>query len=308
MAHQPSAGSTLPLVPNLPPQLTLDIKDLSFGDQRLLANTRLLVPAGDFTLLMGRSGSGKTTLLRLLAGLPVSGAQRPTQGTIGAATGRTTVQWKLSGNEDLTLAYMGQGDSLLPWCNLVRNVAVGSYLRGNPSGRNVGKGNGANREQSQRKIRVRAMEFLDRVGLADRAFCLPATLSGGERQRVALARTLFEDRELVLLDEPFASLDALTRLELQDWAFRLLRSRTVLWVTHDPTEAFRMADHLVVISNGRLVAIDLPAPNVEQPEAKHPRIQEPRSIASPELARELGRVTGRLLTLIEHANPTKTLA
>mgnify|MGYP003362733740 FL=1 len=98
------------------------------------------------------------------------------------------------------------------------------------------------------------------MGLADRAHHLPANLSGGQRQRTALARTLFEDRPLVLLDEPFSALDARTRAQMQDLAARLLDDRTVLLVTHDPAEAARLGDRILLLRGTGLTEWPRPAP------------------------------------------------
>ncbi|NYZ12057.1 ABC transporter ATP-binding protein [Azospirillum sp. RWY-5-1] len=195
----------------------------------LFENLSLELPAGTVTALLGPSGVGKTTLLRMLAGLAVP--EPPTRLT--AHDGRP-----LAGR----VAYMAQQDLLLPWLTALDNVTLGARLRGEPR-------NGA--------VVGRAAELLRRVGLGDRAGARPAALSGGERQRVALARTLMEDRPLVLMDEPFSALDAITRLRLQDLAAGLLAGRTVLLVTHDPLEALRIADRVLVMT-GRPATIGAP--------------------------------------------------
>ena len=125
---------------------------------------------------------------------------------------------------------MGQQDLLLPWLSAEANVALGARLRG------------------ARPDRARARHLLDAVGLAGAQAARPATLSGGMRQRVALARTLYEDRPVVLMDEPFSALDSLTRAQMQSLAARVLAGRTVLLVTHDPMEACRLADRVLVMS------------------------------------------------------------
>lgn len=138
----------------------------------------------------------------------------------------------LSGGPDMTgqIAWMAQQDLLLPWTTLRDNILLGARLRGEVSDL------------------ARADALLDRLGLADRANALPQQLSGGMRQRAALARTLMEDRPLVLMDEPFSALDSVTRSAMQDLACATLGNRAVLMVTHDPVEACRMADHIYLLA------------------------------------------------------------
>ncbi len=174
------------------------------------------LPGAAWTALLGASGVGKTTLLRVLAGLVAADS-----GTIVTSDGAG-----LAGR----IAYMGQQDLLLPWLSAEANVCLGARLRG------------------AQPDRARARHLLDAVGLAGAADARPATLSGGMRQRVALARTLYEDRPVVLMDEPFSALDGLTRAQMQSLAARVLAGRTVLLVTHDPMEACRLADRVLVMT------------------------------------------------------------
>ena len=207
--------------PFLPPPLAIRLRSarLVYGGLALFDGLDLDVAGGCFTCLLGPSGIGKSSLLRLLAGLTASGVSGELHGDDGLP---------LSGR----VAWMAQQDLLLPWLNVLDNVLLGSRLR------------------SERPDRRRALELLARVGLADAALARPKTLSGGMRQRAALARTLMEDRPVVLMDEPFSGLDALTRLRLQALAVELLAGRTVLLITHDPLEALRLGDHVLVM-NGR---------------------------------------------------------
>jgi len=174
------------------------------------------LPAGELTALLGPSGAGKTTLLRIVAGL-----EAPASGRVVASDDRP-----LAGR----IAYMGQQDLLLPWARALGNIMLGDTLRG------------------VRPDHDRAMTLLARVGLQGRDQALPMELSGGMRQRVALARTLYEDRPVVLMDEPFSALDAITRAKIQDLAAELLAGRTVLLITHDPMEACRLGHQLLVLS------------------------------------------------------------
>jgi putative hydroxymethylpyrimidine transport system ATP-binding protein len=187
------------------------------------------LPGGQTTCLLGPSGVGKTSLLRLVAGLERSAAGTAADGDGRALAGR--------------IAYMAQRDLLFPWLNVLGNVTLGSRLR--------------NERRDRRGVEARARELLARVGLAGRERELPARLSGGMRQRVALARTLVEGRPVVLMDEPFASLDAITRYELQALAAAMLAGRTVLLVTHDPLEALRLG-HRVHVMAGRPARLDVP--------------------------------------------------
>jgi putative hydroxymethylpyrimidine transport system ATP-binding protein len=163
---------------------------------------------------------------------------------------------------------MAQQDLLLPWLSARDNVLIGRRLRG---------------ERVGPAARGRAEELLVRVGLRSAVTARPAALSGGMRQRVALARTLMEDRPVVLMDEPFAGLDAITRYELQALAAELLAERTVLLVTHDPLEALRLGHRLLVLA-GRPARLDA---GVAPPPGPPPRAAET-------VARRQGALLARL--------------
>lgn len=190
---------------------------LEYGGVALFDHLSLELPAGKWTALLGPSGVGKTTLLRLIAGLE--------GGALG--TVRCTDGAPIAGR----VAYMAQQDLLLPWLTLTENVALGARLRGT----------------LDRETTDRARNLLERVGLGGYRDARPDACSGGMRQRAALARTLIEDRPIVLMDEPFSALDAITRLQLQEIAADLLAHRTVLLVTHDPLEALRLGDSVHVM-------------------------------------------------------------
>ena len=162
--------------------------------------------------------------------------------TFGAESRRATDE-RIPGR----VAYMAQSDLLFPWSSVLGNVTAGARLRG------------------ERPCLARARELLVRVGLAELEDRKPAALSGGQRQRVALARTLAEDRPLILLDEPFSALDAHTRSEMQDLAFELLKRRTVLLVTHDPGEAARLGHSIHVMTATGLRSIRTPAGEPPRP-------------------------------------------
>ncbi len=199
-----------------PPALQLRNLALHYGGATIFENLNLDIAAGQLTALLGPSGVGKTSLLRIIAGL-----EAPFAGTVTASD-----EQPLSGR----IAYMAQQDLLLPWLSAIGNVMLGARLRGEPP------------EPG------RAMHLLDRVDLGPRADALPAELSGGMRQRVAIARILYEQRPVVLMDEPFSALDAITRSHIQDLAVELLAGCTILLITHDPLEACRISHHLAVLS------------------------------------------------------------
>jgi putative hydroxymethylpyrimidine transport system ATP-binding protein len=216
--------------PAIPPAVSVHAARLDHGDAPLFDELDFTLAAGQWTCLLGPSGVGKTTLLRLIAGLEDGAA-----GTrIATSDGRP-----LAGR----VAWMGQQDLLLPWLSAADNALLGGRLRGEPD--------------PGRERRGAAVELLMRVGLGGRLAARPAVLSGGQRQRVALVRTLMEDRPVILMDEPFSSLDSVTRWKLQELAVELLAGRTVLLVTHDPREALRLG-HRVHVMAGRPARLDQP--------------------------------------------------
>ena len=236
-----------------PPALLIRGLGLTYAAQTVFRDLEARLPGGQCTALLGPSGVGKTSLLRVLAGL-----DPPENGTVGADDGRP-----LAGR----ITYMGQQDFLLPWLSVLANVTLGARLRG------------------QEADVPRAQALLADVGLAARATDAPATLSGGMRQRAALARTLYEDRPVVLMDEPFSGLDALTRAQMQALSARLLAGRTVLLVTHDPAEACRLA-HVLLILSGRPAQLSEPVHLTGAP---------PRAVDDPEVLASEGRLLRALL-------------
>ena len=227
----PAKGTVLALVGEVSPGFRLLLPaGLALGGMPVLGPMVLAVPGGQVTALLGPSGYGKSTLLRLAAGLLAV----PAGGAVAAEDGRP-----LTGR----IAYMAQQDLLVPWRDLLGNVVMGAHLRGEAPDLD------------------RARGLLAAVGLtpADAAK-RPAQLSGGMRQRAALARTLMEDRPIVLMDEPFSAVDAPTRHRLQSLSARLLAGRTVLLVTHDPLEALRLADHIHVLGGNPATPSEVPVP------------------------------------------------
>lgn len=210
------------------PAVTL-VGRADIGGAPLFGPLRLEVVAGAWTCLLGPSGVGKSTILRLIAGLETGAVY---EGSLSASDG---------GSVAARVAYMAQEDLLMPWLNVTGNVALGARLRG------------------EVPDRARAGALLDRLGLWAHRDKRPAALSGGQRQRVALARTLMEDRPIVLLDEPFSALDARTRSQMQDLAAEALAGRTVLLVTHDPGEATRLGASIQLLTRDGLRATETPA-------------------------------------------------
>ncbi|ODT59161.1 MULTISPECIES: ATP-binding cassette domain-containing protein [Paracoccus] len=197
--------------------------DLWLEDRPLARGLDLTCAPGTWTGILGASGVGKSTLGRIVAGLPVPARLQGTADVSGAVT------------------LMGQQDQLLPWASALDNVTIGARLRGQPPDRD------------------RARSLLAELGLAGLEGRRPAHLSGGQRQRVALARTLIENRPVIVLDEPFSALDAGTRAQMQDLAARHLAGRTVILITHDPLEAARLCHRAVLITPAGSRALPLPA-------------------------------------------------
>jgi NitT/TauT family transport system ATP-binding protein len=193
------------------------------GNVAALEGVSLRVAHGEVVGLVGPSGCGKSTLLEIVAGL-----MEPTAGEIAVA-GRSAARDRLA-----ACVLMPQRDLLLPWRSALDNAGLALELRG----------------LARREARRRAGELFERFGLGQFASARPDELSGGMRQRVAFARTLLAARPVLLLDEPFASLDAITRAELQEWTAALLATepRSVVLVTHDIEEALYLCDRVLVLS------------------------------------------------------------
>ena len=199
------------------PGLKLSDIGHKLDDYPVFSDLSLTLDGGCWHCILGCSGVGKTTLLRLVAGL-----DKPHTGNI-----TDDLDQSLSGQ----VSYMSQDDGLLPWLSVVNNVQLGPRLRGEASA----------------ATRQRAVKLLQQVNLSDWVNASTDQLSGGMRQRVALARTLLENKPIVLMDEPFSRLDAITRDELQLLATRLLQGKTVVLVTHDPLEALRLGHTIHVL-------------------------------------------------------------
>jgi NitT/TauT family transport system ATP-binding protein len=227
-------------------------KSYRTGRTELLAldGVSLTVRDGEFVCIIGASGCGKSTLLNLVAGL-----DKPTTGRVDA---------------DGRVGLMFQEPALFPWLTAGRNVELALQARGVPKAAR----------------RAQAAELLDTVRLSGFAGKRPHELSGGMRQRVALARALAQDADVLLMDEPFGALDAMTRDLLHDELERICADRTltVLFVTHNVREAARLGDRVIVLSSrpGRVIE-----------EYQLPR-RGPRRMDSPEVAQLAGTLTDRL--------------
>ena len=234
----------------------LEIKSASlyYADELIFEKLSFHLPQGQWLALLGASGVGKTTLLRLIAGLHQKRPQAKTQ-----VSGE--VLWQ--GSRHFKVAYMAQQDGLVPWRTVLDNVLLPFDLEG------------LVRPYEQAK------DLLKQVGLDSVMHFYPDSLSGGMRQRVALVRTLLQDAPLILMDEPFSALDAMTRLEMQDLAYQLLREagKTVVMVTHDPQEALRLADEVQVLS-GRPVEIQPFTENLRSPPWERERVRGAQFLSS----------------------------
>ncbi|MFD2417432.1 ABC transporter ATP-binding protein [Amycolatopsis pigmentata] len=213
--------------------------DHRFGGHQAVRDVSFTVDAGQLVCIVGPSGCGKSTLLRCVAGLI-----RPSSGTVQLHGDPVT-----GVPEDLAVVFQDYSRSLFPWLSVASNVEfpLRSRLR-------------------RRERRARALEALEAVGLGDAARKFPWQLSGGMQQRVSIARALARRPALLLMDEPFASVDAQTRFELEDLLRRVQREQgsTVLLVTHDIDESVYLSDRVLVLSSSpaSIVAdlpVDLPA-------------------------------------------------
>ncbi|RJX66229.1 ABC transporter ATP-binding protein [Vibrio sinensis] len=220
----------------------------------VLDDFTMSIPAGKWSCILGRSGCGKTTLLRYLADL--LGDKVTWSGELSISDGQPL---------NHRIAYMAQQDLLLPWLTVMDNVCLSTkfspFLKAKKNSKAVTSSPGHYLESAQKK----ATELLALVGLEEYANVFPRQLSGGMRQRVALARTLMQDKPVVLMDEPFSALDAVTRHKLQTLSAQLLKEKTVILITHDPQEAVRLADRLYVMQGVPAKAISLPVPQALSP-------------------------------------------
>lgn len=246
-------------------KLTVDAVSHRFLQQghwlAVLDDISLEVEPGEFVALVGPTGCGKSTLLNILAGLI-----RPSSGTVFAAGAEVT---GAVGHA----SYMMQDDLLLPWRTVLQNVTLGPELSG----------------QDHRAARAEATDLLEVFGLQSFESFYPHMLSGGMRQRVALMRTVLSGRPILLLDEPFRSIDMLTRQRLHEWVLDLQRrfTLTMVLITHDPDEAVFLSDRTLVLSSR-------PASVVDTVPIDLPRPRRRELLGTPEFARHKQAVLQRL--------------
>jgi putative hydroxymethylpyrimidine transport system ATP-binding protein len=189
---------------------------LIYQDKLIFDDLNLSLSENQWTCILGPSGVGKTSLLRLIASLPVGG--------------QATAVCDIASDN---ISYMAQTDLLLPWLDVLDNMLIGCKLRN---------------ERISPIKKSEAITLLEQLGLSKLKYKKPHQLSGGERQRAALARTLFEHKPIILMDEPFSALDAITKWKLQALSAQHLKHKTVLLVTHDPLEALRLGHQIYVLA------------------------------------------------------------
>lgn len=250
--------------PAAAPLLSVEALSASFADRNgqlaVLDELSFSVPRGQFVCVLGPSGSGKSTLLRLLAGL------------LPANRGRILFAGEQVNGPQAGVGLVFQQANLMPWRTALDNVALPLELRHDPDAID------------------RAWDMLQLVGLEDFELALPHELSGGMAQRVAIGRALVQDPQLLLLDEPFGSLDALTREKMGEELLRIweLEHKTVVMVTHDIHEALFLADRVLVLGQ-RPASIKLDMPVT----LERPRTPELRYSAA------FGRMAAQLRAAIE---------
>ena len=210
--------------------------DLWFGPQHVLSLQPQQFQQQDWVAILGASGSGKTSFLRSLLGLATANARLI-----------SNITWNDLPLSVHDIAYMAQQDCLLPWLTVLENILLPIKLRG------------------LKPDYAHAKQLLSAVQLSHYAAAFPHQLSGGMRQRIALARTLIENKPILLLDEPFTALDALTRLALQNLLIELTADKLVIFVTHDPNEAIRIATKIYCLQGQpsqlqQLLQLDTPLP------------------------------------------------
>jgi ABC-type nitrate/sulfonate/bicarbonate transport system ATPase subunit len=237
------------------PLLELSALTKTFGQVTALAGLDATIARGEFVTVVGPSGCGKSTLFNIVAGL-----EEPDAGGVLRFEGRSCHAADLLGQ----VSFMPQRDLLLPWRNVVDNAILALEVEGVP----------------RLKARAKALQMLPEFGLTGFEAQYPHQLSGGMRQRVALMRTFLFERDLMLLDEPFGALDALTRAMMQRWLLDVWQKyrRTILFITHDVDEAIFLGDRVLVMT-ARPGSVKL------EQVVDLPRPRKPDIVTSPEFIR-----------------------
>ena len=195
--------------------------NLEFKGKKLFENLNFDILENRSTALLGTSGVGKSTLLRCIADLEKE----------NITSGKITLK------EGTNIAWLSQENSLFPWLSILDNVQLYHHLKGTKTKQTLQK----------------AKELLIQVNMSAHQNKKTYELSGGQKQRVALARTLMQEANLILMDEPFSALDAITKIQLQDLTCELLKNKTVVLVTHDPQEAIKLANHIYIFKNQPII-------------------------------------------------------
>ena len=195
--------------------------NLEFKGKKLFENLNFDILENRSTALLGTSGVGKSTLLRCIADLEKE----------NITSGKITLK------EGTNIAWLSQENSLFPWLSILDNVQLYHHLKGTKTKQTLQK----------------AKELLNQVNMSAHQNKKTYELSGGQKQRIALARTLMQEANLILMDEPFSALDAITKIQLQDLTCELLKNKTVVLVTHDPQEAIKLANHIYIFKNQPII-------------------------------------------------------